>query len=395
MPDGEGGAGSRNPPTGRGPATGGTRLARSRGARPATRGVPGRCSARRPRAAFPRRPGRRRQRPGRPTRGPGASCATIAARLRPRNGNRRRPDLMLRSRPMRSRLARVLLLGAILGEAAGCWTASYLAQQGGGQLRLLRERRRVADVLADPRVDAETKRRLRLAAAARDFGIRELGLRGDGNYTRFLDTHGAPVAWMVSAAPQDRLVPYRFRFPLVGALPYVGFFREADARRRGRAPGAPRPRHPRPRGGRLLHHRDHLRPHLLVDAGGAGRAHRRDHAPRDGARYRFVAGPRRVERELRDPRGAAGGRPLLRPPGRADEAAAALRRRATRGPEPGALRRLPGAAGARARGALRRAREPRGEAPPPGGDLRPGRREFARRFPPPPGRPPTPSRPSP
>jgi predicted aminopeptidase len=123
-----------------------------------------------------------------------------------------------------------LLALLLLAQAAGCWTASYLAQQGGGQLRLLRERRRVTDVLADPRVDAETKRRLRLAAEARDFGIRELGLRGDGNYTRFIDTHHAPVAWMVSAAPKDRLVPTLFRFPLVGALPYVGFFREADAR---------------------------------------------------------------------------------------------------------------------------------------------------------------------
>jgi predicted aminopeptidase len=129
----------------------------------------------------------------------------------------------------RIHLLRLLLLLVVV-PAAGCWTGGYLAQQGCGQLKLLRERRRIDDVLADARVAAETRRRLRLAAAARDFGIRELGLRGDGNYTRFIDTHGAPVAWMVSAAPRDRLVPNFFRFPLVGALPYVGFFHERDAR---------------------------------------------------------------------------------------------------------------------------------------------------------------------
>jgi len=79
-------------------------------------------------------------------------------------------------------------------------------------------------------VDPETKRRLVLAVHARDFGVRVLGLRGDGNFSRFLDTHHQPVAYMVSAAPKDRLVPHLFRFPFVGALPYVGFFREEDAR---------------------------------------------------------------------------------------------------------------------------------------------------------------------
>jgi predicted aminopeptidase len=120
---------------------------------------------------------------------------------------------------------------AIVTQLAGCGTASYLAQQGAGQLRLLRARRRIADVLADPAVDEQLKERLRLAQAARDFGVAELGLRGGDAFTRFLDTAGAPIAWNVTAAPKDRLRVHLRRFPIVGAIPYLGFFREADAQR--------------------------------------------------------------------------------------------------------------------------------------------------------------------
>jgi predicted aminopeptidase len=120
---------------------------------------------------------------------------------------------------------------AIALSAPGCWSLKYLAQQGVGELKLLHARRKIVDVLADPTVDAHTKERLRLAVAARDFGVEQLGLRGGDAYTRYLETHGQPVAWNLSAAPKDRLLPHLHRFPITGAVPYLGFFRERDARR--------------------------------------------------------------------------------------------------------------------------------------------------------------------
>jgi predicted aminopeptidase len=39
------------------------------------------------------------------------------------------------------------------------------------------------------------------------------------------------VAYVVSAAPKDDLVPYLWRFPIVGSFPYKGFFRIEDARK--------------------------------------------------------------------------------------------------------------------------------------------------------------------
>jgi predicted aminopeptidase len=118
---------------------------------------------------------------------------------------------------------------------AGCFQTRYLTQQGIGQLRLLRARRKIDKVLTDPAVDQETKRRLKLALEARRFGIEVLGLRGGDSYTRFLDTGGAPVAYNLSAAPPDKLVPHIYRFPLVGQVPYLGFFHEKDAKRQEEA----------------------------------------------------------------------------------------------------------------------------------------------------------------
>jgi predicted aminopeptidase len=113
----------------------------------------------------------------------------------------------------------------------GCWSGDYLAKQGIGQLKLLRARRRIDDVLRDPSVDAETKRRLTLAKEAREFGVRVLGLRGGDAFTRFVDSHGAPIAWNVTAAKKDKLEPHLNSFPIVGAIPYLGFFDENDAKR--------------------------------------------------------------------------------------------------------------------------------------------------------------------
>jgi len=130
-----------------------------------------------------------------------------------------------------SRLLVAAALAAVALASSGCWTTRYLLQQGVGQFRLLHDRQRVRDVLADPATDPETGRRLALAQSAREFGVEVLGLRGGDNYTRFYDTHGKALAWNLSAAPKDALKPLVWRFPITGAVPYLGFFREEDARR--------------------------------------------------------------------------------------------------------------------------------------------------------------------
>jgi predicted aminopeptidase len=117
----------------------------------------------------------------------------------------------------------VLLAATIL--LGGC----YLLKQAGGQLRILAGARPIGEMLADPAVPGETKEKLRLVLEIREFGEREMGLLPSDSYTRVYDTGGEPVSHLVSACRKDRFAPYTWWFPLVGAVPYKGFFDSADA----------------------------------------------------------------------------------------------------------------------------------------------------------------------
>ena len=95
---------------------------------------------------------------------------------------------------------------------------------------------------------------------------------------------------------KDKLEAHLNRFPVVGAIPYLGFFDERT-RARGGAAARAGPRRLRARRRRLLDARHHLRSDLLVDARRLRRAHRRGDAARDDPRHRLPARPQRVERE--------------------------------------------------------------------------------------------------
>lgn len=113
--------------------------------------------------------------------------------------------------------------------AAGC-SPGYVLQQAGGQLRLLSERRPIDEVLADPATPEATRERLRLIREARAWGEKEIGLKHTDSYETYVDLHGGPVSWLVTACPPDSLKPESWWFPIVGRVPYLGFFDLEDAR---------------------------------------------------------------------------------------------------------------------------------------------------------------------
>ncbi len=122
-------------------------------------------------------------------------------------------------------MGRFGFLAAVPLLLGGC----YLVRQAQGQARILLGSRPIEAMLVDPSVPAATKAKLRLVAEIKDFGEKAMGLSRSGNYTSFFDTEGRPVTWIVSACRKDRFQPYTWWFPIVGEVPYKGFFSPEDA----------------------------------------------------------------------------------------------------------------------------------------------------------------------
>ena len=69
------------------------------------------------------------------------------------------------------------------------------------------------------------------AGDIRRFAMEELGLEESKNYTRYVELDRDYLAAVVSASAKDSFSRYQWWFPVVGRVPYKGFFNVKDARK--------------------------------------------------------------------------------------------------------------------------------------------------------------------
>jgi predicted aminopeptidase len=130
---------------------------------------------------------------------------------------------MLRDSPCRP--IRLLAAGAACVVLSGC----YYLHLAGGQMEMNRKREPIEDVIASPNTDATLRRRLELAARARDFAMSDLGLPDNGSYRTYADLGRRYVTWNLFAAPEFSVRPKEWCFPIAGCVGYRGYFDEARA----------------------------------------------------------------------------------------------------------------------------------------------------------------------
>jgi predicted aminopeptidase len=133
----------------------------------------------------------------------------------------------------RRRWPRVALALAGVSLAASCMACSpvYVMKAGIAEARILRARRPITEVLADTTTDARMRAKLAYVLEARRFAADELGIDVGDSYTMFTQLDRDTLALVVSAAPKDQIAPVTWWFPIVGRVPYRGFFSVEDARR--------------------------------------------------------------------------------------------------------------------------------------------------------------------
>jgi predicted aminopeptidase len=125
-------------------------------------------------------------------------------------------------------LAFLALTVALLATVSA--DARFLLRSAWEEIRILHARQPIAALVADPATPPRRRAQLRLVLAARAFAARDLGLKAGSTYTTFADIGEGPLLHVLSASPRYSLQPYRWRFPVVGAIPYKGFFDEAAAK---------------------------------------------------------------------------------------------------------------------------------------------------------------------
>src|SRR6185503_6627521 len=117
----------------------------------------------------------------------------------------------------------------LLIVGAGACSPVYVIRAGLAEARILSRRRPLAEVVLDSATDARTRGKLLLAIEARGWARDSLHLDVGDAYTSFTQLDSDTLALVLSAAYKDRLASKTWWFPIVGSVPYRGFFDEEKA----------------------------------------------------------------------------------------------------------------------------------------------------------------------
>jgi len=105
----------------------------------------------------------------------------------------------------------------------------YGIQQLSGQLSLSWKAIPISEYISSDQSNELYREKLKYIDEVRTFAIDSIGLYNSSNYTKFYDQHDKPVLWVVTGCRPFNLTAKNWAFPVLGNLPYMGFFNEQRA----------------------------------------------------------------------------------------------------------------------------------------------------------------------
>jgi predicted aminopeptidase len=125
-------------------------------------------------------------------------------------------------------VAALLLAGPVL--LSGCYTL----KQGLTLFGYLGRAMPLEKIPSESQESPESEKNQRFVEQVKDirrFAMDELGLKESKNYTKYVRLDRDYLAAVVSAAAKDSFTRHEWWFPVVGKMPYKGFFDPKDARK--------------------------------------------------------------------------------------------------------------------------------------------------------------------
>ena len=135
---------------------------------------------------------------------------------------------MANARSVKLATRAMMACAAVALSGASACSPGYVLRGAYEQSKILLARRDIPTVIEDPTTSVEDKEKLRIVLDARAYAER-MGLNPGGSFKKFAEVSRDPLAWVVVASRRDAFAMYTWWFPIVGTVPYKGFFEKADA----------------------------------------------------------------------------------------------------------------------------------------------------------------------
>lgn len=124
---------------------------------------------------------------------------------------------------MRRYLALLVVAGLTVVGMLSC-SPTYVLRAGWEEAKILSARRPIDEAVEDASLSPELRSKLALVREARVFAERRLGLDAGRSYREYTELERDTLVMVLSAAPELQLRWKTWWFPIVGHVPYKGYF---------------------------------------------------------------------------------------------------------------------------------------------------------------------------
>lgn len=106
----------------------------------------------------------------------------------------------------------------------------YYFSSAKNQIVMMSSRESIEKTLESKDLKPEQRSKILISQKARLFAFEKLKLKETKNYSTYIDLGRPYVTWVVHAAEKWEMKNYQWSYPIVGKMPYKGFFNEDDAK---------------------------------------------------------------------------------------------------------------------------------------------------------------------